>query len=631
MTATNEPLLRTLAPALRQLERGLRAWLNVSRRYPLSTMQRAALEGLANDLGRQANALDVDRPLLVIVLMGGTGVGKSTLLNALAGSAIAQASFTRPTTRDPVVYYHESIRPDRLDRALQQCRLASHDRPALEHKIIVDTPDLDSNDLANREKLQNVLPVADVVLYVGSQEKYHDRLGWDLFLQQRKRRAFAFVLNKWDRCLHGVGVGMRPDEDLLRDLREEGFAHPLLFRTCAQNWVDFAAARGVQPYEVASNGEAPPELPPGEQFGELLRWLEKGLTRLEIEAIKARGVMQLLQQVQQTLEAVAPPDLVAVAERTRTAWNQSLGEEAEAATDVLLNTLEPFQREIEHHFHVEGHRRFHGLMALYLHLFTRIQYVGSTLRDRVSFWPKVSSGDSQKQAPSAWNLATFTRACSEMAATRQLDARGRALANRLLVEADAQEFPVGLLNEPVEAVTKIDWRQRYSVALIEVLQQVEQQWSRPTGKRRWVQTLIVWLADWLPPVALLSACVVLLWKYYVNSTLPQVVDFLQPFLVLLMVLVALHLLITLLLPMRWATIRDEFRRQLEARLRNDLSEAYAPVPEEVAQMLLQERREVERLMSETRDVAVWLEQREQAASIASLYGHDSDPSGVAED
>jgi hypothetical protein len=29
----------------------------------------------------------------------------------------------------------------------------------------------------------------------------------------------------------------------------------------------------------------------------------------------------------------------------------------------------------------------------------------------------------------------------------------------------------------------------------------------------------------------------LLWKYYVNSTLPRVVDFLQPFLVLIMVLV----------------------------------------------------------------------------------------------
>ena len=161
---------------------------------------------MANDLGRQADALDVDRPLLVVMLMGGTGVGKSTLLNALAGGAVAQASFTRPTTRDPVVYYHESVKPDRLDPALRHCRLVPHDRPALQQKVIVDTPDLDSNDVANREKLKALLPVADVVLYVGSQEKYHDQLGWDLFKEQRQRRAFAFVLNKWDRCLHPGGV-----------------------------------------------------------------------------------------------------------------------------------------------------------------------------------------------------------------------------------------------------------------------------------------------------------------------------------------------------------------------------------------------------------------------------------------
>src|SRR5262245_51003440 len=158
-SATAEPLLRTLAPALRQLERSLRGWFDGPHRFPLSTMTRAALEGQAVDLRRQAEALDVDRPLLIIVLMGGTGVGKSTLLNALAGGAIAQASFARPTTRDPVVYYYQSVRPERFDPALRHCRLVPHDRPALEHKVIVDTPDLDSNDLANRAKLQAVLPV----------------------------------------------------------------------------------------------------------------------------------------------------------------------------------------------------------------------------------------------------------------------------------------------------------------------------------------------------------------------------------------------------------------------------------------------------------------------------------------
>src|SRR5262245_7831268 len=169
--ADSAPLLRTLSPALRGLERGLRAWLDGSHRYPLSPIGRATLEGLAGDLRRQADALDVDRPLLVVMLMGGTGVGKSTLLNALAGADVAQASFTRPTTRDPVVYYHESVKPDRLDPALRHCRLVPHARPGLEQKVIVDTPDLDSNDIVNREKLKAMLPVADGVPDGGSQEK----------------------------------------------------------------------------------------------------------------------------------------------------------------------------------------------------------------------------------------------------------------------------------------------------------------------------------------------------------------------------------------------------------------------------------------------------------------------------
>jgi hypothetical protein len=608
--ADTTPLLRTLSPALRSLDRNLRGWLDGPRRYPLSTIARATLEGLSADLQRQAEALDVDRPLLVIILMGGTGVGKSTLLNALAGGKIAQASVARPTTRDPVVYYHESIRQERLDPALRHCRLAPHDREGLEHKVIVDTPDLDSNDLANREKLMHILPVADIVLYAGSQEKYHDQIGWELFLQQRKRRGFAFILNKWDRCLHAGGIGLRPDEDLIRDLEQQGFKNPLVFRTCAQHWVDLA--EGKPPSEM-------PPLPEGEQFQELVQWLEMGLTRLEIEAIKTRGVSQLLTHLGDGLRSASPPDLTEVAKKTRAAWQAPLEEEARTAAQILLNTLDPYQREIEHHFALEGQKRFGGIMAAYLGFYNRMKYFGSTLKERFP----LTSSDRSLPSAAAWDLGLFTQACSDAAVTRQMEARGKALIDRLLVQADAQGFPVKLLNDAVDHAGERDWRGTIAAAISDTLRQLEHEWTNPSGGRGFFQMLLIFLADWLPLVALFGGFLRPLFLYFDIYGSGQPVhfsDFLLPFVLLLAVLIILHLLIAVFMPLRWSAIRGDFAEALEKRLTQDFEAAYGEVPHQVAELLLAERKKVEAILNETREVEQWLSQREQSASIASLYG-----------
>ena len=102
-----------------------------------------------------------------------------------------------------------------------------------------------------------------------------------------------------------------------------------------------------------------------------------------------------------------------------------------------------------------------------------------------------------------------------------------------------------MLTEPVLALAKIDWRQRWARGLTEVLDQVEKQWTRPTGVRRVVQGTLVLLADVLPPLAFLAAVANLLlrvfdpWDRYKNTDIGWIHVFL-PFIVLFAVLIFLQ-------------------------------------------------------------------------------------------
>ncbi|HET6574522.1 MAG TPA: hypothetical protein VFG68_13020, partial [Fimbriiglobus sp.] len=396
----------------------------------------------------------------------------------------------------------------------------------------------------------------------------------------------------------------RPDEDLLRDLKEEGFDNPRLFRTTAQKWVE-------------ANGDRPADLPAGEQFAELRDWLERGLTRLEIEAVKARGVGQLLAQTEHAVAGVKPPDLSAEAEKVRAAWDRVLDREADDQADVLVGTLEPYQNEVEHHFSVQGQQRFRGLMAAYLRVTTKLRYVGSSLRDRVPLAPKFGTGP---KTPEAWDLGEFVQSCARVAGERVLSQRMKALVNRLLVEADQRGFPLALLNDRTAETARLDWEQRTTRAVVDALTEVEREATRPTGWRRFVRGAVGLIGNVLPELVLVGSIIVILYLFMVDLQAPTLSQMLIPLYMTLGVLVLMHVVILLVLPVRWSAIRGEFRSRLAERLRDEFGRTFLPVPDELAAAVAAEKEQVEEIASETRQVADWLRDREEAAHVGELYG-----------
>ena len=139
----------------------------------------------------------------VVALVGGTGVGKSTILNALAGEVVSQASSRRPTTGAPVAWVaksaEEDIRP-LLDR-VGAGKTRTHANAELERVVVLDLPDVDSIEAGHRAQVEAVLPKLDVVVWVADPEKYADAALHDAFMRAWLPRLDRqiMVLNKADR------------------------------------------------------------------------------------------------------------------------------------------------------------------------------------------------------------------------------------------------------------------------------------------------------------------------------------------------------------------------------------------------------------------------------------------------
>ncbi|TGO06027.1 dynamin family protein [Serinibacter arcticus] len=182
-------------------------------------------------------------PLLVVV-GGSTGAGKSTLVNSLLGAPLTRPGVLRPTTRSPVLVHHPADAPwftsERVFPTLPRLATTRDDGAAAPQRedattvralrlapypgmppgmALLDAPDIDSLETANRDLAAQLLAAADLWLFVTTAARYADAVPWDLLRQAAARRAqIALVL---DRVDHG-------SDEVVVDLSRLMTAHGLV-------------------------------------------------------------------------------------------------------------------------------------------------------------------------------------------------------------------------------------------------------------------------------------------------------------------------------------------------------------------------------------------------------------------
>jgi predicted GTPase len=170
--------------------------------------------------------------VLVVAFAGGTGSGKSSLVNAIVGSPVAVTGAVRPTT-DEALAVTPQKNSDQYGQLLSELDVAERiTSVALESTILVDLPDFDSVVTSHRHIAESVLPVVDAVVWVVDPEKYADTIIHKEFLANLVpyEDQFIFVLNQADR----LGQAVVPVvEDLEQLLESDGLIEPVVVSTIA--------------------------------------------------------------------------------------------------------------------------------------------------------------------------------------------------------------------------------------------------------------------------------------------------------------------------------------------------------------------------------------------------------------
>ena len=301
----------------------------------------------------RALVLGTAEPVLTVALAGGTGAGKSTLINALAGAAIAETSPLRPTTTKLCVYHHRDVAAHSLPvECTTEAVFVPHEHAALRSKIIVDTPDLDSFATQHRVATRTLLKAAGLVLYIFSPQNYRDERTWSVLREERRFSACAVVLNKIDL--------VTPEEleaitdDLRRVFAGLGLPDIRMFRTIATEQV---------PRE-------PDEVPPASAGADDLRglrdYLERELQRTEVSRLLNRQRVRVIAHLQAEVDRVAPPRLLDQLDAAALLVSEHIETAAAHLSGTLASPLALAQAHLIPLATLRQHERFRGPFRTWL-------------------------------------------------------------------------------------------------------------------------------------------------------------------------------------------------------------------------------------------------------------------------
>jgi energy-coupling factor transporter ATP-binding protein EcfA2 len=301
----------------------------------------------------RAQLLGTPEPILTVALAGGTGAGKSTLINALAQAAIAETSPRRPTTTTLHAYHHRDVASGGLPVELApEAVFVPHEHAALRSKVIVDTPDLDSYATHHRAATRALLKAAGLVLYVFSPQNYRDERTWSVLREEKRFSACAVVLNKIDL--------VTPEEleaitdDLRHVLARLGLPGVRMFRTIATA-------------HLAGEHEAPPTWAAGaDDLVALRAFLERELQNSDIARLLQKQQARVFAHLQAEIDRVAPAKLLEQLDEATVAVSERIDRAATRLHRALADQLAGAQAALVPRATLRLHARFWGPFRTWL-------------------------------------------------------------------------------------------------------------------------------------------------------------------------------------------------------------------------------------------------------------------------